>query len=65
MVDWVYCNLRDAGSTGVRITLKSDGEEGMKALKGRVAMKRKCDSRSYSLLSGSRSRLAMGASVIS
>ena len=33
LVDWVCGNLRDAGYTGVRITLKSDGEEGMKALK--------------------------------
>ena len=42
-VDWVCSNLRDAGYTGVRITLKSDGEEGMKALKSRVALKRKCE----------------------
>ena len=41
LVDWVCSNLRDAGYTGVRITLKSDGEEGMKALKSRVALKRK------------------------
>ena len=33
LVDWVCGKLRDAGYTGVRITLKSDGEEGMKALK--------------------------------
>ena len=43
LVDWVCGNLRDAGFTGVRITLKSDGEEGMKALKVRVALKRKCE----------------------
>ena len=41
VVDWVCCNLRDAGYTGVRITLKSNGEEGMRTLKGRVALKRK------------------------
>ena len=40
---YFVCNLRDAGYTGVRITFKSDGEEGMKALKGRVALKRKCE----------------------
>ena len=43
LFDWVCCNRRDAGYTGVRITLKSDGEEGMKALKGRVALKRQCE----------------------
>ena len=25
LVDWACCDLRDAGYTGVRITLKSDG----------------------------------------
>ena len=33
LVDWVCNNLKDAGYVGTRITLKSDGEEGMKALK--------------------------------
>ena len=43
LVDWVCCNLPDAGYTGVGITPKSDGGEGMKALKGRVVLKRECD----------------------
>ena len=43
LVDWVCCNLPDAGYIVVGITLKSDGEEGTKALKGRVALKRKCE----------------------
>ena len=43
LVDWVCNNLRDAGYVGTRITLKSDGEEGMKALKSRVAHKKHCE----------------------
>ena len=43
LVDWACCNLRDAAYTEVRITLKSDGEEGTQAFKGRVALKRKCE----------------------
>ena len=42
LVEWVCCNLRDAGYIGFSFTLKSDGEEGMKALKGRVALNKQC-----------------------
>ena len=43
LVEWVCGNLKDAGYVGTRITLKSDGEEGMKALKTRVALRRQCE----------------------
>ena len=57
-------NLRDAGYTGVGITLKSDGEERMKASKGRVALKRKCEtSIIQSPVRESKSNGAMEASI--
>ena len=43
LVEWACSNLKDAGYTGTRITLKSDGEEGMKSLKSRIALKRQCE----------------------
>ena len=64
LVDWVCCNLRGAGYTGVRITLKSDLEEGMKALKGRVASKRTCESSIVqSLVRESKTNGAMEAGI--
>ena len=64
LVDWVRCNLRDAGYTGVRITFKSDGGEGMKALKGRVALKWKFEtSIIQSPVRESKSNGAMEASI--
>ena len=63
---WVCCNIRDAGYTGVRRTLKFEGEEGMKALDSRVAFKRKCEtSRIPSPVRESKSNGAMEASIIS
>ena len=43
IVAWMNQNLVDAGFAGMRVTLKSDGEPAMKALKGALALKRGCD----------------------
>ena len=40
LVDWMVQNLKDAGYAGLRITLKTDGEVSMKALKNQIALKR-------------------------
>ena len=40
LVSWMCQNLRTAGYSGLRITLKSDGEPSMKLLKNLMALKR-------------------------
>ena len=53
-----------SGYTGVRSTLKSDAEKGTKALKGRVALKWKCEtSIIQSPVRESKSNGAMEASI--
>ena len=43
IVAWMNQNLIDVGYAGMRVTLKSDGEPAMKALKGAPALKRGCE----------------------
>ena len=43
LVNWMCQNLKDAGYAGVRLTLKSDGEPAMVALKTKMAVKRSCE----------------------
>ena len=43
IVAWKNQNLVDVGYAGVRVTLKSDGEPAMKALKGALALIRGCE----------------------
>ena len=43
IVAWMNQNLVDAGYAGMRLTLKSDGEPAMMALKGALALKRGCE----------------------
>ena len=43
MVAWMNQNFVDASYAGMRVTLKSDSEPAMKALKGAPALKRGCD----------------------
>ena len=40
LVSWMRSNSKNAGYSGMRITLKSDGEVSMKALKNQMALKR-------------------------
>ena len=40
---WLMQNLKDAGYTGTKITLKSDGDEGMTAIKNECAVRRKAE----------------------
>ena len=40
VAEWMHQNLKVAGYSGCRITLKSDGEPSMKALKTAIALKR-------------------------
>ena len=43
IVAWMNQNLVDAGYAGMRLTLKSNGEPAMNALKEALALKRGCD----------------------
>ena len=43
IVAWMNQNLIDAGYVGVKLTLKSDGEPAMRALKRALAIKRECE----------------------
>ena len=43
IVSWMNQNLLNAGYAGVRLTLKSDGEPAMQALKRALAVKRECE----------------------
>jgi hypothetical protein len=43
IVSWMNQNLINAGYAGVRLTLKSDGEPAMHALKRSLAVKRECE----------------------
>ena len=42
IVAWMNHNLIDVGDAGMRVTLKSEGEPAMKALKGAMELKRGC-----------------------
>ena len=46
IIAWMNQNLVDAGDAGMRVTLKTDGELAMKALKGALALKRGCETSS-------------------
>ena len=43
IVAWMNQNLIDAGCVGMRVTLKSDGEPAMQAVKGALELKRGCE----------------------